>query len=136
MSTWLHTHLPRLQAGDPDVISVKIPGQRVEYASWVSLRDAEFKVHEVGRQRCIREGVRNVHAWIVGTEVLRLSSSDFPQVWDASKPEPSAPTGYRRAVYDPWKGGTFVDSETLEPVLTADLVIQSGKNVYYANLGD
>ena len=50
MSTWAHLHLPRLQSGEtPDVISVKIPGQHIEYASWVSLRDAEFRVSEPGR---------------------------------------------------------------------------------------
>lgn len=123
--TWLHTHLPRLQSGEtPDVISVKIPGRHIEYASWVSLRDAEFRVSEPGRQRCIREGVRNVHAWIVGEEILRVCSD-----WRYS--QAPRPVGYRQAVYDPFKGGTFVDSETLEPVLTADLVIMAGKNVYY-----
>lgn len=132
MSTWLHTHLPRLQSGDPDPISVKVPGQRVEYAAWVSMRDAEFRVHEKGRQRCIAEGVRNVHAWIVGTEVLRLADSDIPS-WSMRRNLLAPPPGFRRAVYDPWKGGTFVDSVTLEPVLQADLVIMSGKNVYYAS---
>lgn len=126
MKTWLHTHLPRFQAGYPDMISVKIPGQRVAYASWVSLKNVEFKVHERGRQRCIRDGVRNVHAWIVGDEIMRVTSEQFTPVMDF--PPPS----YRQAVYDPWKGGTFVDSLTLEPVLHADIAIMSGKNVFYA----
>lgn len=125
--TWAHLHLTRLRSGDPDMISVKIPGQRIDYASWVSLRDAEFKVSEPGRQRCIREGVRNVHAWVVGTEVTRVTSEEFVPVMDF--PPPS----YRRAVYDPWKGGAFVDSETLAPVLRASWVILSGKNVFYAS---
>ena len=126
MSTWAHLHLPRLQSGEtPDVISVKIPGQHIEYASWVSLRDAEFRVSEPGRQRCIREGVRNVHAWGVGTEILRVGSN-----WRYN--QAPCPVGYRQAVYDPWKGGTFVDSETLTPVLHADLVIMAGKKVFYA----
>lgn len=126
MATWLHTHLPRLAAGNtPDVISVKVPGQHVEYASWVSLRDAEFRVHERGRQRCIAEGVRNVHAWVVGAEVLRVGAD-----WSYAQAE--CPAGYRKAVYDPWKGPSFVDSETLEPVHRASRVIMSGKNVFYA----
>lgn len=126
MKAWLHTHLPRLQSGEtPDVISVKVPGQHVRYASWVSIKNAEFKVHEHGRQRCITQGVRNVHAWVIGEEILRVGS-------DWSYAQAPRPAGYRQAVYDPWKGGTFVDSETLEPVLTADLVIMSGKNVFYA----
>ena len=125
MSTWAHLHLPRLQAGEVNVISVKVPGQRIEYASWVSLRDARFVVSEAGRQRCIRQGVRNVHAWVVGEEVLRVE--DYP--W---RNDP--PAVYRRAVYDPWKGGSFVDSETLEPVDLAACAILSGKNVYYSGL--
>lgn len=126
MNVWLHTHLPRLQSGEtPDVISVKVPGQHVTYASWVSIKNVEFKVHERGRQRCVIEGVRNVHAWVIGEEILRVGS-------DWSYAQASRPAGYRQAVYDPWKGGTFVDSETLEPVLRADLVIMSGKNVFYA----
>lgn len=127
---WLHTHLPRLLAGDPDLISVKIPGQRVTYASWVSLRNVEFKVFQPGRKRCVEQGVRNVHAWVVGEEVLRVTSDDFTPVMGF--PPPS----YRRALYDPFKGCAFVDSETLEPVLTADWAIMSGKNVFYSNAGE
>lgn len=119
---WAHVHLPRLRSGEVDSISLKVQGQRVEYAARVSMTNAEFKVFQPGRQRCIREGVRNVHAWVVGVELARVSG--FPGM---------VPEGYRRAVYDPWKGPTFVDSETLEPVLRADLVILSGKNVFYTD---
>lgn len=122
--TWAHLHLPRLQSGATDVISVKIPGQRIAYACWVGLKNAEFRVSEPGRQRCLREGVRNVHAWVVGEETERMEGftpcMGFP------------PPSYRTAVYDPFKGGTFVDSETLTPVLRADYVILSGKHVFYA----
>jgi hypothetical protein len=131
MATWLHTHLPRLQSGDPDPISVKVPGQRVEYAAWVSMRDAEFRVHEKGRQRCLEYGVRNVHAWVVGTEILRVRSDEW-----VGKPEPTVPSGYRRAVYDPWKGSAFVDLETKTAVFEAAYVIMSGKNVYYVPAED
>lgn len=121
-NTWAHLHLPKLQAGELDVISVKVPGQRIGYAAAVTLSDASFRVSEPGRQRCLREGVRNVHAWVVGVEVGSVSGTNH---------RPDAPEGFRRALYDPWKGGTFVDSETLEPVLDSPLVVMSGKHVYY-----
>jgi len=38
---------------------------------------------------------------------------------------------WRKAVYDPWKGSTFVDSETLEPVTLAHSAILIGKDVWY-----
>lgn len=124
---WVHTHLPRLQAGDiPDILSVKIPGQRIEYAAFVSLRDCEFRVHERGRLRCVESGVRNVHAWVVGEECNRLAGSWPMLTW------PPSPL-WRTAVYSPFKGPHFVDRDTLEPVLRADLVIMSGKDVWYAN---
>lgn len=119
--SWVHTHLPRLTAGERDCLSVKIPGQRIEYASDVLLRDAEFRVSEPGRRRCLAEGVRNVHAWVVGTEVQR---------WCGARPLESL-TGMRRAVYDPWKGSSFVDAETLQPVRRAAVVMLSGKTVWY-----
>lgn len=119
--TWVHTHLPRLSRGDLDCLSVKIPGEKIAYASDVLLRNARFVVHEKGRQRCLEHGVRNVHAWVVGAEVER---------WHGYRPLVSV-KGFRRAVYDPWKGGSFVDSETLEPVTEASVVMVSGKNVWY-----
>lgn len=121
--TWAHLHLPRLQAArtaglDPrtqDVISVKVPGQKIRYVSGILLRDVVFHVSEAGRQTCLREGVRNVHAWVVGTET-------------AVSVKPSTE---RRAIYDPWKGGTFVDADTLEPVHTASYAWLVGKDVFY-----
>lgn len=117
---WVHTHLPRLQGGEVNMLSVKRPGQKIDYASWVSLKNVEFKVHERGRQRCIESGQRNVHAWVVGDELDVVKGS-----------RPFIPDYWRRAVYDPWKGGSFVDSETHEPVHSARMAIMSGKDVYY-----
>jgi hypothetical protein len=124
MTTWAHLHLPRLTSGDPNPISVKVPGERIDYVSWLSLTDVTFRVSQAGRRRCLREDVRNVHAWVVGTEVLR--APDYP----FADPALDYPT-WRRAVYDPWKGHAFVDAETLAPVLTARYAILSGKHVFY-----
>lgn len=117
---WVHLHLPRLRAGAADVISVKAPGTTIRYASYVSLTAAEFRVHERGRQRCIQDGVRNVHAWVIGCPAV---------VWEGG--QPGITPDWKRAVYDPWKGGTFVDAETLKPVHQAETVNLIGKHVYY-----
>jgi hypothetical protein len=121
-TAWAHLHLPRLRSGTTaDVISLKVPGQSIDYVSVVNLTGVRFVVHERGRQRCVREGIRNVHAWVVGAD----EGHDYgPCVrYDT--------TGFRKAVYDPFKGGAFVDSETLEPVHTAAEAVLSGKNVWY-----
>lgn len=115
--TWVHLHLPRFRAGDPSPISVKTPGERIDYVAAVELFDARFIVSQPGRRRCLREGVRNVHAWVVG-RAERYENR-------------SVPPDMRKAVYDPWKGSAFVDSETLEPVFTASRVVMIGKDVWY-----
>ncbi|QDP44272.1 hypothetical protein KGG70_gp12 [Streptomyces phage Celia] len=123
MRAWAHLHLPRLRSGETDqVISLKVPGQRIDYVTAVALKDVEFKVHESGRQRCIRDGVRNVHAWLVG-EIDEVHHTGVTYILDARR--------YRQAVYDPWKGGTFVDAETLEPVLHSTDALLIGKDVFY-----
>lgn len=116
---WAHLHLPRLRAGVEDVISVKRPGSKIEYVSWIHLADVEFTVWEHGRQRCIRDNVRNVHAWVVGTIEPRL----FIDVWP--------PEELQKAIYDPWKGNSFVNAETLKPVKKAGFALLVGKDVYY-----
>ncbi|AXH70277.1 hypothetical protein SEA_HAIZUM_73 [Streptomyces phage Haizum] len=122
MRAWAHLHLPRLRSGVQDVISLKVPGEHIDYASVVELTDVEFKVHEHGRQRCIREGVRNVHAWVVGDLAGELVGESLPYELGGA---------WRRALYDPWKGATFVDAETLEPVTEARSAVLVGKDVHY-----
>lgn len=118
--TWLHLHLPRLKAyregGSSDVISVKVPGKTIGYASAAVVRNARFFVSEKGRQRCIREGVRNVHAWVIGELVPT---------------DDHTTEGMRRAVYCPWKGSTFVDLDTKEPVHESKHVVMIREEVWY-----
>lgn len=120
---WAHLHLPKLQAWeatreDPNVISIKVPGQKIGYTDRVMLRNVVFHVSEAGRRRCLRENVRNVHAWVVGDAV--------PACFALADEVP-----LRKAVYCPFKGSTFVDSETFEPVHAATLAILIGKDVWY-----
>lgn len=127
---WLHLHLPRLKAyrageGGDEVISLKIPGHRIRYVSRAVVRNARFHVSEPGRQRCIDDGQRNVHAWVVGELV-----SNFERVVEGISPRRE---GYvaRTAVYDPWKGPTFVDLETKEPIYEANMVVMLRDRVWY-----
>jgi hypothetical protein len=70
-------------------------GEQVFFGK-VVLIDAVFKVSQAGRERAIREGKRNVHAWVEGNLV------DY-----ASEPEaPSVPCG-RSIYYNPFKTKYF-----------------------------
>jgi hypothetical protein len=73
----------------------------------VRLADVEFRVGEKGRQRMIRERRKNVHAFAVGHLVDYVHPSDLRDI---------APPQGRGAFYDPYRFGSFVDSETEAPV--------------------
>lgn len=78
-----------------------IPGKgwRVrEHLSSLILENVEFKVSEAGRQRVIREGRKNVHAYAIG--------------W-LSEREPYGYTGHLPcASYNPHKAAHFIDGRT------------------------
>lgn len=114
---WCHLHLPKMKRGDAACISITQPGKSVRYTDYVELTDVKFVVQEGGRQRSLREGRKNVHAYVVGQE--------YPLT------EPSVPGVFRYATYNPKLNETFVDSETGAPVLTTRHAILHGKVVLY-----
>lgn len=116
--TWTHLHLPRLSAGEPECISVKRGRDKVFYVSQIALKNATFFVSAAGRERCLRDNVRNVHAWVVGEAI------DLPSCFEVDTDAP-------RAIYDPWKGDTFVRAQDLTPIHSAATVVLSGKHVYF-----
>lgn len=111
------------------MISLKFLGERIRYVGWVGMNDVDFRVHESGRQRCIRENARNVHAWVVGRVVTCGSADDNPIL--TLDGDAFHDLGWRQALYDPYKGPAFVNARTFEPIHSARLAILSGKNVYY-----
>lgn len=118
---WAHLHLTRYKSfksgrGPREVISVKVPGQKIRYESEIVLRDCHFYVSQKGRERTLKTNQRNVHAWVIGYR------ADF---------DPWLLGDWGRALYNPWKGPDFVDSQTLQPVYHASQVFMSGKDVYY-----
>ncbi len=54
--------------------SIRQGGKVVAHSDYVVLLDAVFHVSEAGRQRILRTGVRNVHAWARG-KLIRCAST-------------------------------------------------------------
>jgi hypothetical protein len=92
-------------------------GWRVSfYASMVKIEDANFVVHESGRIRTVRTGIKNVHAYVIGT----LIKAVMPYV-KYSILFPS-----ERVSYNPMRGKSFSNSRS-EPVYHArEAVIVTG----------
>lgn len=99
-------------------------GRLVASARQVRIADAEFRVRESGRQRMLRTGRRNVHAWAVG-RLVDAVHPDEPRTL-------SRPAG-RTVVYRPLETGAFVDVVTGTPVRRAALVQLDEQGVVCSN---
>ncbi len=94
-------------------------GKVIGHADCIILDDVTFKVSEAGRQRVLRERKKNVHAGVIGylnEQGIRLiiATRDLAT----------------KVTYNPYKYQSFVDAETLEPVLTANHALLVNKRIY------
>lgn len=95
--------------------SIRRPGGRVIYRRHrVLLSGAGFVVHEAGRQRALREGRKNVHAFVRG----RLADSRGAFGIDANSRR-DLPT---KITYNPFQAGRFL-GEDGAPVKAARAVL-------------
>ena len=95
-------------------------GRVAFYATNFLLADARFRVQKAGRQRVLREGRKNVHAYVVGT-LLGFRGEDregFP-VWIPHRGL-SFRRGFKEVSYNPYKAGDFMSNG--EPVKAAEEV--------------
>ena len=83
----------------------------------VVLKDARFRVSECGRQRVLRTGHKNVHAYVYGT--LLETNFCFPDI------QP------REARYNPKTTDKFIDTETKLPLKQASMVMLAPGKIYY-----
>ena len=89
-------------------------GRVIAHRKVVALSDCEFKVSEAGRRRVLREGRKNVHAGVVGYWRRKVISR-----------------GLSRAVtYNPFKGPTFIDCQTVSPIFSAPRALLRDRRAY------
>jgi hypothetical protein len=101
-------------------------GRVIRYDNLINLENASFKVSEAGRQRVLRDRVKNVHAFVIGDMV------DSP--WKES-------TCDRGVTYNPYMRGEFYERKGGLGVASADRVrlgvnkmIKDGKCINRANI--
>ena len=81
-------------------------GRVILHTDKVHIHNPEFVVRQGGRQRVLREGKKNVHAFVRG-EITYFTDFD-PDYLD-----------YTLVAYNPYKHETFVDVCDVRPVRTA-----------------
>jgi hypothetical protein len=96
--------------------SIMQDGLVVGHAKSLFLTGIKFKVSESGRQRVIKEGRKNVHAFIEGFYAGESYELE----------------GARSLYYNPYKVSTFVDAETRkEPGKVSAVLLTSNKQAMY-----
>jgi hypothetical protein len=95
--------------------SIRSGGRVVAHLHRVTLRSCVMRVREGGRQRVLREGHRNVHAWIEGTWI-----------------EDAVDEGLVEIGYNPFLAPTFTLRPGFEPIHAARLVVLAETGRAYA----
>jgi len=124
----LHTKLWSVRA-----LSGADKGRVIGHAHTVLIRDASFVVQQAGRERVLREGRKNVHAFVRGNlEAVKWSYSEhamFPRdsaAWTSWTRDDTRYTRYaseagQAVTYNPYRYATFVDREAGSPVIDAPM---------------
>ena len=93
-------------------------GKVIDHVSQVVLKDCELVVRKSGRDRVLREGVKNVHAFVKG---VMVTSDEFEK--DESV----------RIGYEPWVNSSFVVSNVNRPIHCARFVHLDSDGHAFAN---
>ena len=86
----------------------------------IHLTDTTLVVRPSGRDRVLREGVKNVHAFVTGT--LVSANQYYPDSWGYSE----------EIVYDPYMHSSFVEKGTNVPVHTRPHIYFDAKGKLYS----
>jgi len=97
--------------------SVRSKGRVITHRPLIILRNCTMRVQESERQRVIREGQRNVHAWIVGEPCWDTVGDDLVEIG-----------------YNPYFAPTFTSRPDFRPVTEARFVVFSQEGKAYAIL--
>jgi hypothetical protein len=89
-------------------------GRVILHTQEITLTNAKFKVSQAGRERVLREGRKNVHAFVVG-----YVSAEFP-----------SPNIDTEITYNPYKYASFVEKATEKEVGSAYAVKLSHRKIF------
>lgn len=110
IKTYVYRNLRKQQ------LSLKQRNRVIGHADAVILTDVEFRVRESGRQRCLRDKQKNVHAFAVGT--MEATIPDDIQAFNRGA----------RVSYNPYRSAHFFDVATGTPVYHSKRVLVTANN--------
>jgi len=109
------------------LMSVRHKGRVITHESTVLIKDPEFVVQPAGRERVVREGRKNVHAFVRGDLVgFSLANTQMTGFDDDE---------LRKVSYNPYKAAHFYDKDTDQPVYNASEALVTTQGVWYRPKG-
>ena len=84
-------------------------GRVIDRADNILLINPSFIVRQGGRKRVIKEGKKNVHAFVVGYRPSKFTTEEWDEYYHSDK-------DWRDVTYNPYKNTTFVYKDTGEIV--------------------
>jgi len=100
-------------------------GKVVAHADRVYLQGCKFIVSKAGRERVIKEQKKNVHAYVEGNIILKMSSEDCAAWYSPYNGE------WKQAYYNPYKTETFVDGSKVLNSIYRQVEMTAEREVYY-----
>ncbi len=108
-------------------------GRVICHAQGAEVAWLEFVVQEAGRARVVKEGRKNVHAFVRGT-LVSLDQPEFRHPVEDEFPRFDSVTERietKQVSYNPYKHGSFYETETGVPIVEATYAtLTSDRKVY------
>jgi hypothetical protein len=95
--------------------SIKYKNEPVIHADLVQLENVKFHVRPNGRKKVLKEKVKNVHAFVIGTLLDYMPKGDICGVYFNGT--------YKKIDYNPYISDSFYNKKTKKPIFEAKKVI-------------
>lgn len=115
--------------------SIRVSGRVIAHASQVQLRNVVYRVNEKGRQRVLAKRKKEVHAGVKGdlesyTTLEGVRSGPYRTAYtDRLYNTDDCPA---LVGYNPYKGSTFINKDTGEPIMDSESVLMCSNAKVYA----
>lgn len=122
-----HVHIGKARKGDERCVSLRfLPNDRVQYVSYLRLRNVKFSVQPAGLAKFRTTGQKNVHAFVRGDYVVGFVEpiGTTGQILNLLN------EGYREAGYNPRANDTFIGANGEQLFKATDAVL-IGKRLFY-----
>jgi len=93
-------------------------GRVIDHLPECAIRNAKFVVSEAGRQRVLRDGRKNVHAYVRG-ELVAETRGYISFIGSLARKDGPI----RVVTYNPYRFDSFFDLDTKEPVYEAEVCL-------------